>query len=326
VRYLVTGATGFIGGHLVRQLRAAGHNVTAVARSPRTAPDLVSLGVALHEGDVRDKESLRVPMRGTDGVFHIAASYKVGVKDPAAESINVAGTRNVLELVRELGIPKCVYTSTLAVFSDTRGRLVDETYRYTGRHLSEYDRTKWVAHYEVVEPMMRQGVPVVIVQPGVVYGPGDTSATGAARLQYLRRRLAALPQRTAFCWGHVADTVAGHVLAMERGRSGESYIIAGPPHTLVECFDIAERITGIPAPRLRVHPALLRLAASVLGAAGAAAAAERLRVIAGVTYLGSSEKAERELGFRARPLGEGLRETLAAEMRELGMAPAPRSA
>ncbi len=91
------------------------------------------------------------------------------------ERIHVQGTRNVLELMRELDIPRGVYTSTLAVFSDTKGRLVDETYRHNGPWLSLYDRTKWLAHYRVAEPMIRQGLPLVIVQPGLVYGPGDTS-------------------------------------------------------------------------------------------------------------------------------------------------------
>src|SRR5579884_4023999 len=124
-------------------------------------------------------------MAGADGVFHIAGWYKIGTRDKSeGERINVLGTRNVLEVMRELGIPKGVYTSTLAVFSDTRGRLVDETYQYTGKHLSEYDRTKWVAHYEVAEPMIARGLPLVIVQPGLVYGPGDTSGVRTTFVQY----------------------------------------------------------------------------------------------------------------------------------------------
>src|SRR5437016_494296 len=150
MKYFVTGATGFVGGRVVRQLIDAGHQVVVIVRNPAKAADLAELGIAVHQGDVTDKESMRAPMQGVDGVFHIAGWYKIGVRDTSeATSINVHGTRNVLELMRSLDIPKGVYTSTLAVFSDTCGRMVDESYRYDGAHLSEYDRTKWVAHYRI---------------------------------------------------------------------------------------------------------------------------------------------------------------------------------
>ncbi len=173
--------------------------------------------------------------------------------------------------------------------------------------------------------MIRAGLPLVIVQPGLTYGPGDTSAVRQTIIQYLQGRLPILPKMTAYCWAHVDDTARGHILAMERGRGGEAYIIAGPPHTLIEAFAIAERIMGIRAPRLRAGPALLRAAAAVVGLAERLVpvpermAAETLRVMAGVTYLGSSAKAARELGFSVRPLEEGLRETLTHEMKLLGM-------
>ncbi|MEZ5287817.1 MAG: NAD-dependent epimerase/dehydratase family protein [Vicinamibacterales bacterium] len=147
-----------------------------------------------------------------------------------AESINVGGTRHVLDAMRALGIVRGVYTSTVAVFSDTRGVVPDETYRYQGPHLSEYDRTKWLAHYRVAEPMAAAGLPLVIVMPGVIYGPGDTSGLHTALVDLLRGRLLATPRRTAYCWGHVEDTARGHILAMERGRPGEAYLLTGPRH------------------------------------------------------------------------------------------------
>src|SRR3989304_2125966 len=221
MRYFVTGAPGFIGGHLVRQLRGAGHDVDAIAREPAKAGELARIGVRVHRGDITEKESMRSPMEGADGVFHLAAWYKVGVRDRSpAQRINVDGTRNVLELMQDFGIPRGVYTSTLAVFGDTGGQVVDESYRHGGPWLSEYDRTKWVAHYEVAEPMMRRGLPLVIVQPGVTYGPGDPSAMGQTLREFLQRKLRGVPKRSAYCWGHVEDTAAGHVLAMERGRAG----------------------------------------------------------------------------------------------------------
>ena len=328
MKYFVTGATGFIGGRLVRQLRGAGHEVRALVRSPSKAPDLAGLGASLHSGDITDKETMRAAMRGTDGVFHLAAWYRIGVRASerrGAERINVQGTRNVLELMQELGIPKGVYTSTLAVFGDTEGWVGDESYRHTGPWLSEYDRTKWKAHYEVAVPMIQGGLPLVIVQPGVVYGPGDPSAIGTLLRQYLRRTLPGIPKGTAYCWAHVDDTALGAIRAMEKGRPGESYILAGPPHSLEEALEIAAEVTGIRPPRIRLPAGLLRAAA---GAAGLierivplpeSYSAETLRVAAGVTYLGSSEKAQLELGWSVRSLVAGLRETLEHEMRVLGM-------
>lgn len=321
MKYFITGATGFIGERVVKQLVEVRHEVVALVRNPQKAKPLVDLGVSIAEGDITDKESLRRPMTGVDGVFHLAAWYKIGARDKSvAEKINVEGTRHVLEVMKELGIKKGVYTSTVAVFSDTKGKMVDETYRYDGPHLSEYDRTKWLAHYEVAEPMMKAGLPLVIVQPGVVYGPGDTSAVGETFKQYLQGRLPMLPETTAFCWAHVDDVARGHILAMEKGIPGQSYIIAGPPHRLVEAFEVAEKITGVKAPRLRASPAMLKSMSKLMGLIGAIVplpetyAAESLRVVAGVTYLASNEKARREIGYTVRPLKEGLRETLAHMM------------
>src|SRR5438046_5470372 len=137
MKYFVTGATGFVGSHVARQLVDAGHQVVAVVRDPEKAGELAALGVELHKGDVTDKESMRAPMQGVDGVFHIAGWYKIGSRDKSdGERVNVQGTRNVLELMKELGVPKGVYTSSLVVNSDTPGQTMDETYRYTGPHLS----------------------------------------------------------------------------------------------------------------------------------------------------------------------------------------------
>src|SRR5260370_42474315 len=161
-------------------------------------------------------------MQGVDGVFHIAGWYKSGVKDKSeGAKINIQGTRNVLELMQELGVARGVYTSTLAVFSDTHGRMVDETYRYDGPHLSEYDRTKWVAHYEVAEPMIEAGLPLVIVQPGVIYGPGDTNIVHSVLAQYLQRKLPLLPTVTAFSFVHVDDVARAHMLALQQARPAQ---------------------------------------------------------------------------------------------------------
>jgi len=326
MKYFLTGATGFIGGRVARQLVAAGHEVVAIARDPARATDLADLGIAVHRGDVTQRETMRTPMSGVDGVFHIAGWYKVGVRNTGdGERINVTGTRNTLELMRELGIPKGVYTSTLAVFSDTHGRLVNESYQYNGPHLSEYERTKWAAHYEVADPMIAAGLPLVIVLPGVVYGPGDTSSVRTTFRQYLRRKLPAIPARTDFSWAHVDDIARGHILAMEAGTPGASYIIAGSQHTLVDALNIAEGITGVPAPRFHIPPAAMKGIAMMMSVVKRAMpvppnySAEYLRVGAGTTYIGDNTKARRELGYAPRPFEEGLRETLHHEMALLGL-------
>lgn len=322
-RYFVTGSTGFLGGELTKQLIGRGHRVVALVRSLEKASLLKTLGVELHVGDITDRESLRAPMSGVDGVFHVAAWYKVGVVDPLTERINVEGTRHVLETMRELAIPKGVYTSTVAVFSDTHGKVPDERYRYAGPHLSEYDRTKWRAHYEVAEPLMAAGLPLVIVMPGMVYGPGDTSGMHTALVDLLRGRLPMTPARTAFCWAHVEDTARAHIQAMEKGTPGQTYIITGPRHTFEDAFDLAARIAGVRRPWLHPGPTLMGASAAVMSLVGRAIALppaftpEALRVLAGVTYLGSNEKATRELGFSARPLDEGLGQAIEHELRVL---------
>lgn len=325
-RYLVTGATGFVGGEIVKQLIGRGHQVAALVRSPGTAGILKALNVELHKGDITDRESLRAPMSGVDGVFHVAAWYKVGIVEPKAEQINVDGTRNVLETMKEMGVARGVYTSTVAVFSDTHGLVPDESYRYNGPHLSHYDRTKWKAHYEVALPMMAAGLPLMIVMPGLIYGPGDTSGMHTALVDLLRGRLPMTPSRTAFCWAHIEDTARGHIQAMEKGAPGETYIITGPRHTFEEAFALVASLAKVRAPLLHPGRRMLRASAVLMDLLGRfvdlppAFSPEGLRVLAGTTYFGSNEKAVRELGFTARPLEEGMAQTLEHELRALGRA------
>lgn len=314
----MTGATGFVGGAVARRLAADGHVVRALVRSPERAHDLARLGVEIHPGDITNKASLRAPMTGVDAVMHIAAWYKLGVPGGSAEAraVNVDGTRHVLETMTELGVPKGVYTSTIAIYSDTRGRVVDETTRrYDGPYLSRYEATKAEAH-RVAESFIAAGLPLVVVLPGAVYGPGDTSALATLWRRLLARNLPPLPARTAQCWGFIDDIAAGHTLALEKGRPGRSYILAGPAHTLAEAVEMAAHLTGIQPPRRYLPPWVLKAAAHMTGPLGALVrlpsefTPEALRTLAGVTYLGSGMRARRELGWRARPLLDGLAETL----------------
>jgi nucleoside-diphosphate-sugar epimerase len=160
-----------------------------------------------------------------------------------------------------------------------------------------------------------------------VYGPGDTSTVRTTLVQYLRQQLRLLPRRTAFCWGHVDDIAHGHILAMTNGASGRAYFLAGPACTLIDAIDLAQDITGIAAPKLRVSPAVLKSAAAVMRVVEKIVtvpddySSEALTTIAGTTYLGTNERARRELGWTPRPLREGLAATLRHEMTLLGMQP-----
>jgi len=327
MRYLVTGATGFIGGRLATRLRADGHEVRALVRARDSAPArrLRAAGVELHEGDVTDRATLVRPMRDVDGVFHLAVARTATARHPdAVTQVNVAGTRHVLEVMRTAAVAKGVYTSALAINGDTRGQLVDEHYRGEDPLPGAYERSKRRAHRDIVEPLLAEGLPLVVMLPGIVYGPGDRSAMRETFRQYLRGELPMLPRNTAYCWTHVDDAVAVHLQAMACGRAGEQYIVAGPVYTIVEAFEIAARLTGIPAPALRVAPGALRMAAAMLGVVEEGTSAPRWgrstrRPTSGVSQLGNDAKARRELGFEPRPLEDGLRETLFHEMHALGM-------
>lgn len=329
MKYFITGATGFVGGVLARKLREQGHGVRASVRNPDKAGDLKAIGAELFTGDVTDKGSMREAMRGVDGVYHVAGWYKIGTRDKSdGEKVNIQGTRNVLELMQELKIPKGVYTSTLAINSDTKGDLVDENYHFTGKHLSEYDRTKAAAH-DIAKGFMANGLPLVIVQPGLIYGPGDTSSVRASLLNLFNGQLPMLPRVTAQSWAHVDDIVQGHILAMEKGRIGESYIICGEPYSTYEAFKLAAEVAGI-RPPMAVSPALIKFMSALAGPFDSILpdeyTAEGLRVLAGVTYWGDNRKARRELGFDPRPVREGWVETVKHEMKLAGLRNEPKSA
>lgn len=330
MEYFVTGATGFVGSHVVEQLVQQGESVIALTRDRSNATHLPEV-VTVVEGDIATKESMREDMVGVDGVFHIAGWYRIGPgpwRAEKAERINVEGTRTVLELVDELDIPKVVYTSTVAVNSDTGGEYVDEEYRFDGDHISVYDRTKWQAHYEVAKPMAEEGVPVVIIQPGIIYGPSDTSDLRPMWQDYLQQDLPIIPRGVEACWDHVEDAARAHLLAMEHGGVGEEYLVCGEGKTFVEMFELAEEITDIPAPRA-VTPRLFGTLAPVVSVAERVISppegfeSEFLRRMSGTTWVGDTSKAEEELSVEHRPIEEGLREYLEWEIDQLGIQAEP---
>lgn len=318
----VTGATGFIGSHLVPILIKRGHRVTCLVRDPARA-DVALSGAMLAQGDITDRESVRAAMRGADAVFHLAAWYTVGAIDKQKmRAINVEGTRNVLQVAAELGVSKIVYTSTAGVFGNTRGKIVDETYRIDVVELaSEYERTKWQAHYEIAVPMQRAGVPIVIVHPGITVGPGDTSPVTNFYDFYFRRMPVMFGARSGGSWAHVNDIAEGHALAMERGRVGEAYIIAGPSFTYRDAMLKWQAITGIPAPRIWLpgwFAAMLAQAMAVAERFGVRStfSSEGLRSLADSTWFVSAEKAKRELGWQPGPIELAFQETLEYEKRK----------
>jgi len=317
MKAFVTGGSGFIGQHVVRELLKRGYQVSALAHTEESAAVLASLGATVIRGDITITESMRDGMSGSDLVFHMAGWYKLGAADwPEAETLNVGGTRKVLRLAHELGIPKIIYTSTINVFGDTRGELVDESYFQGGPFLCEYDRTKWLAHYKVALPLIEKGAPIIIVMPGPAYGPGDKSIV-AELMRFFYRGVPVVPgPSTTMTYAHVEDVAEGHILAAEKGRIGESYILAGPAIPLGEMVDFWAHLTGKPAPALRIPDKLVRSTAPVLGLAESALTlpflfTSEVAGLVGATYMARADKARAQLGWQTRPLQTGMLETFA---------------
>lgn len=317
MKAFVTGGTGFIGQHLVQKLVARGYEVRALARTSGSAALLEDLGATAVSGDITNTDSMRSAMTGCDVVFHLAAWYKVGSADwMQAESINVGGTRKVLRLAHELGIPKIIYVSTIAVLGDTKGQIADENFFQGGPFLTEYDRTKWLAHYKVAVPLIEKGAPITIVMPGGVYGPGDTSVL-AEMMRLFYRGLPVLPgPDTTFTFAHVEDVADGIILAADKGKIGESYILTGPAVPIGEMFDFWGYLTGRPTPLLRIPGHLIRPFAPLMGLLSnfvslPAVFSQEATASLGVHYVARSDKARAELGWETRPLQTGMLETFA---------------
>jgi len=313
----VSGGSGFVGRAVVRLLVERGDDVTTPVRDPRRAEALVALGATVVEDDLSDVRAMTETLRGFDAGIHAAGEYRVGIvksERGAMWDANVGLTTRVLDAAEDAHLPRLVYVSTVNVFGNTRGRVVDETYRRDLREgfLSWYDETKYGAH-EVAEQRIARGAAVIIVQPSQVYGPGDHSGYGdQLRLAYegkLRYRALA---GQALCLVHVDDLAVGIVAALDRGAIGESYVLAGPPITYDEAIALAARLGGRKVP-FALPKGLLRRLSPVGALIGQPNLREVLAASIDVTYLGSSEKAERELGFQARPIEDGLRATYGLE-------------
>ncbi len=320
MRVFLTGATGFIGGHVARQLRARGDDVVALVRSPAKAAALREAGCELVEGDLSSDRAIRAGVAGADAVIHAGAVYEVGIpksEHAAMREANVRGTERVLDAAIDAQVARIVYVSTVGVFGDTHGELVDEGYRRDVDFPSEYERTKTLAH-EIAEDRIGRGAPIVIVQPGGVYGPDDHSEIGNVIEQVRTGKLPAkMFPEAGFMFCHVEDVAAGIVLALDRGEIGEAYVLSGEQGTLGELVDRVAAIAGRKPPRFTMPAAVLKLSAPLGPLIGPLMGfppnlGEMIRSTDGVTYWASDAKARRELGFAPRDLDTGLRQTVAA--------------
>jgi dihydroflavonol-4-reductase len=319
VRVFVTGGTGFIGRRVVRLLRARDDVVLAAVRDPGRARDLADLGCELVASDLSDPAALSAAMRSCDAVIHIAGSYRIGIRRaerPAMWDANVGATERVLDAAIAAGVGRIVYVSTNNVHGNTRGEIVDESHRRDLRDgfVSWYDETKYRAH-EAAEARIAQGAPIAIAQPGGVYGPDDHSEAGAqlARAHAGTLRYLAVAD-AGLSWVHVDDVAAGIMAVLDRGRLGEAYSLGGECLRLGQAIQVAARLAGREAPRLRVPTVLLRAIAPVSDRLGGLPGlpgnlSEVVRASDGVTYWVDHEKANTELGWRPRSLEVGLHDT-----------------
>ena len=266
----VTGASGFIGANLVHELVARGHRVKALLRPGADERGLAGAEFQRVTGDVSDPALLEREIAGCDWCFHVAASYQLWMRDYAPMyAANVAGTRNVLGAAGKAGCKKIVYTSTVGCIGlpkNESGKWIptDETAAVSESQMSNhYKRSKWQAEQIAIE-LARKNLPVVIVNPSAPVGPRDVkpTPTGQVIVDFLNRRLPAFLD-TGLNWVHVRDVAAGHLLAAERGRVGERYILgnADGNWTMKETLAVLEEITGIPAPRMKI-PHWVALAAA----------------------------------------------------------------
>ena len=321
MKVLVTGATGYLGGHVAARLASAGHRVLALARPGREAS--VPAGCRPVVGDVLDPASLDRALDGCDALVHMAALVKMWVKDRREfDRVNVEGLGAALRAAERCGVRRILYTSTIGALGPTGPEPRDETSERTEfRFCTDYERSKWVAELMARE-RAANGLPVITVYPGVVYGIGAMTQGNLLDRVFrdyltgrLKVRLGSAPSRICYAW---ADDVAeGHRLALDKGEAGRGYILGGENVSQDELFGLLHELTGLRPPRVAVPfwaattaGKAMRSWARLTGRPPAftdgAIATFRFH------WAYSSGRAIRELGYRVTPLREGLRLTLAA--------------
>ncbi len=316
----LTGASGFIGANLAHELVGRGHRVKALLRPGSDLRGLVGADFERVEGDVSDAATLKAAMKGCDWCFHVAASYHLWLRDYAPMyAANVEGTRNVLEAAASAGCARIVYTSTVGCIGLPKpigGRLVpsDETTPVSeGQMSNHYKRSKWLAE-KVATELARNGLPIVIVNPSAPVGPRDVkpTPTGKVIVDFLNREMPAYLD-TGLNWVHVRDVAIGHILAAEKGRIGERYILghAEGNWTMKEAFAVLEEVSRVPAPKFRI-PYFLALAAAHVNEMTSAITGKMPKApLAGVRMARhkmffNAAKAIRELGLPQTPPRQAL--------------------
>jgi nucleoside-diphosphate-sugar epimerase len=323
VKVFVTGGTGFIGGHVVRKLRGRGDDVRALVRSPEKGAELEAMGCELVAGTLADRKAIAAGMEGCDAAIHGAAIYEVGIPESQRRAMyeaNVLGTENVLRAALETRLPRVVYISTVAAFGNTKGQVVDETYEHPGTsYTSYYEQTKVEAHRLAKRLIADEGLACVIVQPGGVYGPRDHSAIGQQMNQFLAGRmpLIAFPE-AGFNMVHVEDAADGVLLALDKGKVGESYVLGGQITTMRQLFETLAQVAGKRAPKRALPTPLMKAMIPIGPVVGKLMGQppnlrELISSADDVTFWAKHDRAMAELGYSPRPLEQGLRDMLEAE-------------
>ncbi|MBW4649582.1 MAG: NAD-dependent epimerase/dehydratase family protein [Kastovskya adunca ATA6-11-RM4] len=319
MKALVTGANGFTGSHLVQALEQRGDKVVGLVRKSSDLSRLSRSQVQLVYGEITDREALEAAMAGVDTVFHTAAYVELGIVDAAQmERVNVEGTRAVLETAQAAGVSKMVYCSTIGIFGDTQGQVVDETFKRQQKDFSSaYDRTKYLAQ-ELVDGFAAKGFPVASVLPSGIFGADDPHF-GPVMQQFLKGGLkvwAGGDRVTGIV--HVDDLVAAMILAAEKSQPGEHYIISAGELTTREMFNFISQESGVPAPR-EVPKPLVQLAGNLLDPIGRLfnwqppISRERVHYIYDRCVRVDATKARQELGWQPRSVQATLREIVAAK-------------
>jgi dihydroflavonol-4-reductase len=312
----VTGATGFVGSHVARVLAEQGADLRLLVRSSSDLRNIEDLKAERVIGDLRDPASLRKAVSGCDAVFHVAADYRLWVRDPdEMYRSNVDGTRAVLEAARESGVRRVVYTSSVATMGFTsNGHLADEDSPVSlANMIGTYKRSKFMAEQVAVEAA-RSGMDVVVVNPTTPVGERDIKPTPTGRIvvDFLKKKFPAYVD-TGLNLVDVTECARGHLAALEKGKSGERYILGGENLTLKQILDKLAAITGLPSPRIRV-PYAVALATGVVDQLVTGYIRKREpRATIDAVRMGrkkmfvSSGKAERDLGWKAVPVDDALR-------------------
>ncbi|MEO6351282.1 MAG: SDR family NAD(P)-dependent oxidoreductase [Candidatus Limnocylindrales bacterium] len=320
MRVVITGGAGFIGRAIVERLAKRGDDVVALVRDTGRARYLKHEDrVTLVSSDLSSVSQLTAQMKKADALIHAAGMYRIGVKRSERDAMwdaNVRATERVLDAAVAAGIKRSVYVSTVNIFGDTRGEMPDETYRRDEKlgFLSWYDETKYRAH-QAAEKRIAAGAPILIVMPTQVYGPNDHSQASALIDAAYHGKLRSVPfPTTSMAWVHVHDLADGIVAALDKGRVGESYALAGDPHRMSESLKIAARAGGRRPPRFNVPSRLLHLIAPLNDRLGGLPGltgnlTEAISSGESVTYWAKHDKATAELGFKPRSLEQGIVDT-----------------